>query len=432
MWLIGAGSSAPFGIPTMKSFVDLAEVKLARVYSFLSSEIREAVENSVEYLGVPLSYDLESLMAVLEDLAEGVISRPPTFAFIYHLLEKNRIKNAKEMKSPIQIKKARDFLFELKRLVNDHCWDPIKDKKKEILQKLDLVYGPLFEIGEEMGTPMNNYIFTTNWDLCLQEWLDYRGMSVNEGTQLDPRDTPVLRTDSWGRDDRINLVPLHGSLGFVEITRTSATGEIKDVVKVSPRRPLMEEELRNVFIIYPLEAIGFEKAVTSPYLDLLGKLKERLRYEDMVFVVGFSFRNKTINSIFEEILREKYPIGRWAPIEGNREERIKMASDLNREKRRFTIFLLDPNPDKILDTVERSGFRNLNRAIVPIKAKIPCVDAGGFYQGYSKILMLLMETLQKVLNLPTDSFRESIQKFREKWHLPIPTDPVLKELIFSN
>ena len=239
----------------MEGFVELVERDLAKKYSFLTSEIKEAVENSEKYLGVPLSYDLESLMAVLEDLAEGVISRPPTFALIYRFLEKGRIKNVEERKKFVQ--EVQNFLFELKKLVNYYCWKPIKDEKREILQKLDLVYGPLFEITGKIetppGIPINRWIFTTNWDLCFQEWLDYRGISVNEGTQLDPHGTPVLRTDSWGRENRINLVPLHGSLGFVETTRISATGEIKDVVKVLPRRPLMEEELRNVFMIYPLE-----------------------------------------------------------------------------------------------------------------------------------------------------------------------------------
>jgi hypothetical protein len=92
------------------------------------------------------------------------------------------------------------------------------------------------------------------------------------------------------------------------VSRPKGLGAYKDIQKVPDPIGYFENKpsnLKNVFTIYPLEAIGYEESVKSPYLDLLNHFKAVLRREDRVFIIGYSLRDPTIGSIFEEVIAER-------------------------------------------------------------------------------------------------------------------------------
>jgi hypothetical protein len=87
--LLGAGTSVPFGIPAMKKFVELfkEEIKNRPELAPLFQRIETALINSDLLVGYRVDFDLESVMAVLRDIAnfDSPVSFP-TFAFTLSLI----------------------------------------------------------------------------------------------------------------------------------------------------------------------------------------------------------------------------------------------------------------------------------------------------------------------------------------------------------
>lgn len=420
----------------MKEFVGmLGQIAREENESEFIHSLEESIGRSGEYIDMAISYDLESLMAVLEDLAEGKEKRSvsyPTMAFLAHLLsngviEKPSVKEAKKKFGAT----ASILLDKVKETVFKSCARPIEEGKAEgtLGRKLDVVYGPLFLLLARGGGggryPVEGddtrWIFTTNWDPCLQEWIRYRNETLHDGVVLDRQKIPVLDvrsgwpTPSGGGVGGFRVVPLHGSVNFVKERKLAVGGgQSEDIRKISPEYMKDSKEFKNLFMIYPLEAIGYENAIRSPYIDMLNVLRGVLKYEHTVYVTGFSFRDPTIASVFDDALREKQREGAWTPLEGDAEERVKMASE---SKTFFKIIVIDPKPEAVLKNVERQGFFNLYRAIVPIEGGMPPVDSPDFNTKYTELLAKIggilqrlfgkdMKTLYKIIN---EEFRLNLQ-----------------------
>jgi hypothetical protein len=243
--LLGAGSSVPFGIPAMKKFVENFKEKIADKPSLLRLfvGIDSALKNSKELVGYNVDFDLESLMVVLQDLASD-INRPislPTFAFMLISITKN-----KEFAKEINVKLLRDsFGQEAKQLLEtlqcfifDMCFEPIRKGQKDTssFTFLNLFYEPLFTlIDEEIVMGRSSWIFTTNWDLCLKQWLEYSQISFEDGTGLDKHKKAVLNpTNGWTDDSvllggGVRVVPLHGSFDLVNCRRFASGREYSEI-----------------------------------------------------------------------------------------------------------------------------------------------------------------------------------------------------------
>ena len=79
-------------------------------------------------------------------------------------------------------------------------------------------------------------------------------------------------------------------------------------------------------------------------------LKKRLEIEENIFVVGFSFRDSIIASIFDEVIRKKS------------EEALEQ---------RMHILLLDHEPEKVIVNLKRQGYMNIANIITPVKVSFP-------------------------------------------------------------
>jgi hypothetical protein len=142
-------------------------------------------------------------------------------------------------------------------------------------------------------------------------------------------------------------------------------------------------------MIYPLEAVGYEESVKSPYLDLLNHFKSALRYESNIFVVGYSFRDPTIGSIFEEIIAERIRKGHLKPLH----------EDLNSRKNEvmehtLKIIAINPSPEKIAENMRKQSHTNLLQTFVPIKIRFPRTADPDFQAKYLQALRQLGEDLE--------------------------------------
>lgn len=393
MILLGAGSSVPFGIPDMKAFVELFKKEVTSTrpeLQSLLSAIEQAMNGSERLIGSKIEFDLESLMVVLQDLAKrnGEPISAPTFALTLYLVsdkgksvETYNVENVRKTFGT----KAKELLSLLQSHISTQCMRPINIGKKSLasFSFLDMLYGPLFVVlsfGNIRSSITTKWIFTTNWDLCLKQWLEYARMSFQDGVGLDTYRKPVLDVQNGWKDEPTDgsskVVPLHGSLDLIRRTRYVSGKPYEEIHKLDDPETYFRnssEEISKAFIIYPLEAVGYDQSVRSPYLDMLGLLKQVLRNESVVFVVGFSFRDSTIASIFDEIVRERAQLGR--------------EKDLK-------IVLISSSPRTIIDNLNRQGFENISRALIPIELIFPnVIDTDDLAKVRSEIRGIMVRIL---------------------------------------
>jgi hypothetical protein len=352
----------------MKKFVEMFEKHLlssndSSLCDFLV-QIKSALSDSEKLVGTKTPFDLESLMVLLQDFTtqDKPISTP-TFAFMLQAISDRgkevgtyNIENVRKTYG----ERASKLLQLLRKFVFNVCMEPIKRGKASLdsFSFLDMFYGPLFlSLGSgALESSRTAYVFTTNWDLCLKQWLEYARLRFEDGTQLDGQRKPVLSPSTgWtvGGDSTRKVVPLHGSLDLVRMQRPVSTITYEDIQKVTAPETYFEgnpSEIDKAFIIYPLEAVGFEQSVKSPYLDMLNLMKQTLRSESTIFVVGFSFRDPTIASIFDEVVRERAQRGQ--------EEDMK-------------IFLINRSPEIIVSNLVNQGYGNIGQVLIPVKVSFP-------------------------------------------------------------
>lgn len=406
MILFGAGSSVPFDIPGMmgfttqfKHFIEDSESR----FSFIQ-DIEDAISKTEEIIGISISFDLETLLSLLTDLS-GVISEKPISIPTASFLLKNglNIKSAREKHKENAfdiLNKLRDFIFKV-------CMKPIKNGRDSGNFKfLDRFYGPLMTVLNK--TDLRNIqepirkIYSTNWDICFKTWADYVNIPINDGTDIDRQSLPILSVQKFERTiTEFNYVPLHGSLDLIKIERQKRDGTYKDIFKISDPIRYFEEKpdnIKDVFIIYPLEAIGYEESIRSPYLDMLYNFRKSLESETIVFIIGYSLRDPTIGSIFEEVIAMRIRGGDITPLSSDIEFRKTQAHE-----HRLKIIIINPNPNKLVNNLKKQLHSNLLSTFVPIKVEFPKITDEDFNEKYSQVLSKLIDDLIQIGHLPKDA-----------------------------
>lgn len=402
MILFGAGSSVPFGIPGMLDFT--TEFLETKEYDFeLVEVIRDAIESSDQTIGLVLPFDLESLLSVLTDLSEIKPQKPISAATVALLLRKKlTIKKARTKYKD----GARSTYSKLNEFIFNTCMRPIKEgKKKGDLSFFNKFYGPLITIlnGDELREikfPAKE-IFSTNWDLCFKFWADNVNLPLKEWIETDQQSNQFLKIEIPFRkrephpDFRgFRFTPLHGSLDLFRRKRYKKEGIYEEISKMPDADVYLSdrpEEIENIFIIYPLEAIGYEETVKSPYLDLLSHFKLSLKQSSIIFIIGYSLRDPTIGSIMEEAVGEKIRNRSLTPLSSDLEKRKDQAKEDH-----FKIIIINPTPQKLAENLKKQYSTNLLNTFIPVKISFPKVDTPDFNKKYSEVLLDLLNQLQNI------------------------------------
>ena len=385
MILFGAGASVPFDIPTMSEFVIKYEDQCNEKESLFYEEIKSNIKNSDKTIGYSLEFDLESLLAILNDLSDKKIKKPISAATASFLINKkiNFFQAKKEYN-----KISSTMLLNLKELIFNECIKPIAYGKKEgNISFLDKFYGPLTYlinkgefIRKERGLAIRD-IFSTNWDLCFKEWATYNGSSIYDGMKTGSSGHLFLNiTDLKNQVQRRledqrsqwqgihTYIPLHGSIDYFYYDVLKKEGSYTEIRKhpdpISYYR--YKENLKNMFIIYPLEAIGYEETIKSPYLDMLYLFSESLMTNDLFYIIGHSLRDPTISSIIEDRLEKKIDQGRIEPLSDNLEKRIEQSTQI-----RDKIIIFTRDAEKLKKDLKRRGHNLLSQTFIPIETTFP-------------------------------------------------------------
>jgi hypothetical protein len=177
------------------------------------------------------------------------------------------------------------------------------------LQQAEKQYDELFSIGDlngnikdSNGKAVHNifyHVATTNYDLALESYargkedrctyLTHRGFKKIDYEEARCLDLNLLRSGS--KD--IYYLKLHGSLDWW-------VRDDKKIVLDGHGKPTYGEEFINRILIYPV----YEKSISEePFYSLYTAFRRIVSEEKVIIVIGYSFRDLSINNAFLENLK---------------------------------------------------------------------------------------------------------------------------------
>jgi hypothetical protein len=308
MLFLGAGASKPMDID------DLSGVTL-KVKESVSPSIRAIIEQlegifkENKNLLANFKVDIEVLLTVFNCLEnrKHMLNELGPFALLMH----HFVENIDEFRR-LEISREEFQAFKetvLSTITHTICgYNRDQERKLRAMQLYDEIYNMAIRNDHKfpngkgaVALPLFNFVATVNYDLVLEiygkqtkvsgvpKFLTNRGFVDDSGIQV--LDTLGIREG----DHQPNYIKLHGSIDWWLTDQQRVMSAL-----MGPDNPF--EVLTDRTIIYPI----YEKYITKdPFFTLYEYFRRRIFREDVVIVVGYSFRDVTINNTFSDWIASK-------------------------------------------------------------------------------------------------------------------------------
>jgi NAD-dependent SIR2 family protein deacetylase len=294
-FFMGAGASAPFGIPTMTKMTEIFGNQLKKEEKIIFDSLLSKMKN------IQTQVDIEAVFSLIEKLLqENIKNEDPLF---YYWKQKNKI-----TENTFPYEKLRSIKTKLQDELRKAC--VLKDTNQS---KVFQIYTNFFNTISDGFTntlqqePLRHdrswTIFTTNYDLCLETvWRDKYEIDVYTGFKYSGKKfSPDYflyyykgeLLDRSTHDIITRIVKLHGSINWLKNRETNKVEEKEFTLSASKRigRGFYNDEV----IMYPL----IEKELyLTPYIEMFYCLNKELETKRVCLVIGYSFRDPIIRNIF--------------------------------------------------------------------------------------------------------------------------------------
>lgn len=284
----GAGISKPLGIPDMYSFVVEFESEIENMLD--KKDLFDKIINNEKI-------DLEELLRRLNRMSELLGDETYLRLMDPRDDEKRILSEVQELKE-----KLMDFVYEKCSSFNEEV------AKKIFKQLLDLK--DLF-LGERLK------IFTTNYDICAESAYEKQNLACTTGFKMSGMYPVWDRTAFKDPSYKIHIYKLHGS-----ITWYKYGDQTVQLPPIDRRIPSLRGEELTVQMLYPLTG---KEVFKPPFSELQYYLQKTLESCSMCIVIGYSFRDDSINSIF---------------------------SNASKENKDLEVIVIDPNADEISERLD--------------------------------------------------------------------------------
>ena len=276
----GAGFCVPLGLPITNGFSDL-----------LSSSNGNIMAPLNQFLGEQ-KHDIEHILSTLETFIKDD-------NFINFLI-----------KDYVSFKGRQEFISVSNDInqIKEHATNLIKEIKLTIYNKLEiydtkecaLLYLNLIRQIKQLVPNSNISFFTTNYDLTFENAIsdsesEFEQMGIKGfefGFRYDKSNSFVFDNtkDYTWNESILEYKKLHGSLDW-SISRNKC---FKSGAVTTPQEP------NKMPVLYP----GYKETPTmDPFKTLHDQLLQRLLTAQLVYVIGFAFRDAYINNIFDTALK---------------------------------------------------------------------------------------------------------------------------------
>jgi hypothetical protein len=170
-------------------------------------------------------------------------------------------------------------------------------------------YGDLFNLKNNVlhyknatqnigGPVIFENIVTTNYDLVVDNYYAETDKPLRRGFEEDAHDKilNLRRIQTRSTEDEIQYVQLHGSIDWWLRDRDNQI-----VLRENPES-FRGERYPGQIMVYPI----YEKYISQdPYFSLYSYFRRLLYSRDIYIVIGYSFRDPSINNAFRDALRNK-------------------------------------------------------------------------------------------------------------------------------
>ncbi len=281
IFLLGAGASANAGIPVSAEMVKKIENLISndtdwQKYKDLYYLIRSGVNYSAGIMGENSTFNIETLLFVLEELAQKEKHLLYPFIGSWNIRFNEVIKD--------DFKLIDSFQKEIKKKLKE--WVGIEDAKTAEYFKY------FKKLKDELNYPLR--IFTLNYDKCIEVNTNNPGyeFTLERGFEKDTRKWNHKRISERVRDDEpdIYLYKLHGSIDW---KRDKKTNIVKYVDNEAP---------------YPDLIFGTQNKLSysDPYLFLFSEFRHYTLNSKLIVCIGYSFSDNHINGLIEQALKQDY------------------------------------------------------------------------------------------------------------------------------
>ncbi|MCI4319787.1 MAG: SIR2 family protein [Thermoplasmata archaeon] len=255
--LLGAGASSKAGVPTTVQFIEefkltlAGKPKLRAAYARLVRRLTQSSQDSQP----PKLVDVESVLDALEtfrnpSVVDRAVAREGTFDSPSGLENLDAIRHLLQefMRTKCLVGPERtDYLLPLIQLTN--------------------AFRPL-------------PIFTLNYDVVVEQFLESHGVSYVDGFELR-FDPDRFKSPSA----EVFLYKLHGSVTWF---KSQTGGYLKLPIRSSLRQiDLLSGERAEPVMLYPAQKADY----AGPFLELFRRFQETLRHAEWLLVLGYSFRD---------------------------------------------------------------------------------------------------------------------------------------------
>jgi hypothetical protein len=276
----GAGISSPLGLPTTENFnIKINNSFITLLNQYLSSK-KDINKN-----------DIEIILSTIDEFI--------SFEFANQVCE--RVKKNSSYNTNTTTETYNYYINQAK--------SALKTLKKKVYAQLSnfnaedalILYKTFFSsIVEKYQTSKISYI-TTNYDLSFDKTIEKHYKEFTFIKNLEENFEDYFKKSKLGSshfeykplntsDSYFEYIKLHGSLDW----HKDGDRCIKSGTSTTPDNP------ENMYILYPGEKLIPED---DPFSSLHHTTFQRMLEADVIIVIGFAFRDKTINYIFSNILK---------------------------------------------------------------------------------------------------------------------------------
>jgi hypothetical protein len=287
---LGAGASAAFGFPTTKQFLDNLQVRL-------EGKEKEFIQALMQTEGIS---DVEHVLEILDQVVE---LENPFLKYLDHRKVQIPTAPIHVARPPIDWTDFKKLAVSLRATIRNELFNAYEfnpNKRPEIRRSIEDILNVI--CGEKSNVI---YVFTTNYDSLVEEgltdsqtyayfdgfdYLRYGQPAVWNGARFD------VLPPAYTKQKAVRLYKLHGSLQW------RVDKESGKVVRVETEEKAAEHSRRfgENILLYPASK---RPPIAEPFGTLYSYFVQKLNSANVCVVIGFSFRDPYINTVFVDYLR---------------------------------------------------------------------------------------------------------------------------------
>lgn len=308
---LGAGASQPFDIPTMEGFVDAFSKELESSGTTEEKDLYADIKNSTTNIFGRV--DLEAVFSLVNVLTEkdwgtGLGSFSPFFYKryldvslppIFNLEKISLTKLEEDVKIALELKKKFESFVREECEIKDDQYEPVYEVYTDFFNNLSRGSGFMPKGGTRKQSVLLRQwpMFTTNYDLCVEEFCKEFNINLNTGVYENRTrrqfqvNTRLLNADG---SDHLSLAKLHGSLKWFRhddgsiIERAGQSG-------VGMRTYGLHKIVGEV-MIFPIRQ---KEMYLDPYLEMIYFFARKLKECKAWLIIGYQFNDDILRTMFE-------------------------------------------------------------------------------------------------------------------------------------